>query len=202
MNALAIDNAFAEAHTSLAFVMLYYDWDLLNAEREYKQAIEANPKYALAHQWYSHLLMASGRTSEAISEAIRAQELEPASLSTTMNVGWQFYFARQYEQAMLGCKKTLDLDPRFIQALWALGRTYAQGTLEDLKWSSKDRCVSPYWIALVYAGLGNNEAAFEWLEKAYLERSGGMVWLASEPQWDNVRSDPRFQDLLRQVNLK
>lgn len=70
MNALAIDNTFAEAHTSLAFVMLYYDWDWLNAEREYKQAIEVNPKYALAHQWYSHLLMASGRTSEAISEAI------------------------------------------------------------------------------------------------------------------------------------
>jgi tetratricopeptide (TPR) repeat protein len=188
--------------------------------------------------------MASGRTSEAISEAIRARELEPASLSTNMNVAWQFYFARQYEQAIAGCKKTLDLDPSFIQALWALGRTYAQKqmfnesikslqeavslsgggqvyssalgythaisghkekaqkTLEALKRLSKDRYVSPYWIALVYAGLGNSEAAFEWLEKAYLERSGGMVWLATEPQWDNIRSDSRFQDLLRRLNLK
>lgn len=244
MNALAIDNALAEAHTSLAFVMLYYDWDRPNAEKEYKQAIEANPKYALAHQWYSHLLMASGRTSEAISEAIRAQELEPASLSTNMNVAWQLYFARQYEQAIVGFKKTLDLDPGFVQALWALGRAYAQKqmfdesikslqeavsrsggspvyisalaytyavsgnqkkaqkTLEDLKRLSGHRYVSPYWIALGYAGLRNNEAAFEWLRKAYLERSGGLVWVATEPQWDNVRSDPRFQDLLLQVNLK
>ena len=244
MNALAIDNALAEAHTSLAFVMLYYDWDWLKAEREYKQAIETNPKYALAHQWYSHLLMASGRTNEAISEATRAHELEPASLSTNMNVGWQFYFAHQYEQAIAGFRKTLDLDPGFMQAHWALGRTYAQKqmfnesikslqeavslsgggqvyssalgytyaisgqkdkaqkTLEALKRLSKNRYVSPYWIALVYAGLGDSEAAFEWLETAYLERSGGMVWLAAEPQWDNVRYDPRFQDLLRKLNLK
>jgi serine/threonine protein kinase len=244
MNALAIDNALAEAHTSLAFVMLYYDWDWLKAEREYKQAIETNPKYALAHQWYSHLLMASGRTNEAISEATRAHELEPASLSTNMNVGWQFYFAHQYEQAIAGFRKTLDLDPGFMQAHWALGRTYAQKqmfsesikslqeavslsgggqvyssalgftyaisgqkdkaqkTLEALKRLSKNRYVSPYWISLVYAGLGDREAAFEWLEKAYLERSGGMVWLAAEPQWDNVRYDPRFQELLRKLNLK
>jgi eukaryotic-like serine/threonine-protein kinase len=242
MSALTIDNALAEAHTSLAFVMLYYDWDRPTAEREYKQAIDANPKYALAHQWYSHLLMASGRTNEAISKATRALELEPASLSTNMNLSWQFYFARQYEQAIAGFKKTLDLDPGFTQVLWALGRTYAQKqmfnestkslqqavslsggspvyisalgythavsgnkekaqkTLEDLKRSG--RYVSPYWIALLYGGLGNNEAAFEWLEKAYLERSGGLVWLATEPQWDNVRSDLRFQDLLRKVNFK
>jgi serine/threonine-protein kinase len=243
LNALAIDNTLAEAHTSLAFVMFYYDWDSLNAEREYKQAIEADPKYALAHQWYSHLLMASGRTSEAISEARRAQELEPAALSTNMNVGWQFYFAREYDQAIAATQKTLDLDPDFVQARWALGRAYvqkgmfkeaieelqrgashsgrgpvyvsalgyayaasgkkdkAQEIIEDLKELSKQRYVSPYWVALVYAGLGDNVKALEWLERAYSERSGGMVWLMAEPQWDNVRGEPLFQGLLQRVKL-
>ena len=244
MNALAIDNTLAEAHTSLAFVMLYYDWDWVNAEREYNQAIEANPKYALAHQWHSHLLMATGRSSAAITEATRALELEPAALSTNMNVGWQFYFARQYDQAIAATQKTLDLDPSFVQARWALGRAYvqkqefeeaidelqktvslsggspvyisalafayassgkkakAQETLEKLKGLSKQRYVSPYWVAIVYAGLGDNGKALDWLEKAYSERSGGMVWLKAEPQWDNVRSDHRFQDLVRQLKLE
>ncbi|HET9528846.1 MAG TPA: protein kinase, partial [Blastocatellia bacterium] len=153
MNALRIDNTLAEAHTSLAFVMLYYDWDLLNAEREYKRAIEVNPKYALVHQWYSHLLMASGRTSEAISEARRAQELEPVSLSTNMNVGWQLYFARQYDEAIAACKKTLDLDPNFVQARWALGRAYVQ------------------------KGIFNE--AIEELQKSVLDSGGGPVYLSA-----------------------
>jgi tetratricopeptide (TPR) repeat protein len=158
-----------------------------------------------------------------------------------MNRGWQFYFAHEYEQAISWFKRTLELEPNFEQAIWALGRSYvqkrmfqeatreleravslsrgspvyisalgyahaasgdkqkAQKTLEELKDLSKQRYVSPYWIAMVYAGLGNNDSAFEWLEKAYLEKSGGMVWLQAEPQWDAIRSDPRFQELLVRV---
>ena len=241
MQALATDDSLAEARTSLAFVLFYYDWNWRDAESEYRQAIEADSQYALAHQWYSHLLMASGRTTDGTSEAARAQELEPVALSTNMNRGWQFYFAHEYEQAISWFKRTLELEPNFEQAIWALGRSYvqkrmfqeatreleravslsrgspvyisalgyahaasgdkqkAQKTLEELKDLSKQRYVSPYWIAMVYAGLGNNDSAFEWLEKAYLEKSGGMVWLQAEPQWDAIRSDPRFQELLVRV---
>ena len=93
--------------------------------------------------------------------------------------------------------------------LSALGYAYAasgkkgkaQEILEELKELSKQRYVSPYWIAILYAGLGDNKNALEWLERAYSERSGGMVWLVAEPQWDNLRPDPHFQDMLRRVNL-
>jgi len=57
-------------------------------------------------------------------------------------------------------------------------------------------------IALIYAGLGEKDQAFAWLEKGYEERSFQMQWLTVEPRWDSLRSDPRFADLLRRMGLK
>ena len=79
LKALELDGSLAEAHASLAFVLLYWDWDWLAAERELKRAIELNPSYVTAHHWYAEYLGAMGRHDQAIAEIKRAQELDPLS---------------------------------------------------------------------------------------------------------------------------
>jgi serine/threonine protein kinase/Flp pilus assembly protein TadD len=130
--ALDLDATLAEAHTSLIFAGLYYDWDWLAAEREYKRAIELNPNYATAHQWYALSLPPRGRLEEAIVEMKRAQELDPLSLSINATLGWTYYFARQYDRAIEVCRKTLEMDKDFLWALWSLGMAYQQtGMFEE-----------------------------------------------------------------------
>lgn len=121
MKALQVDDSLAEAHASLAFVQLYYEWDWAGAEKSFQRAIELNPNYAPARQWYPHLLMSRGRTSDAISEATRAAEIDPLSLPALMNLGWQYHWLRQYDLAIERLQKVLEIDPNFEQAHWGLG---------------------------------------------------------------------------------
>ncbi|GAH98755.1 unnamed protein product, partial [marine sediment metagenome] len=78
--ALSIDNTLAEAHASLAFALMDYDWDWEGAEREFKKAIELNPGYATGHQWYAIYLIGRGRHDDSIAEIKLAKELDPLSL--------------------------------------------------------------------------------------------------------------------------
>ncbi len=73
--------------------------------------------------------------------------------------------------------------------------------LGDVQRISKERRVSPYSNALVYVGLGDKDRAFEWLERAYAERSPKLVYLKVEPQLDGIRSDPRFGVLMAKMGL-
>jgi hypothetical protein len=73
--------------------------------------------------------------------------------------------------------------------------------LEDLQQRAKKRYVTPYWVAMVYAGRGEKEEALRWLEKAYEERSAWMAWLKMDPALDSLRSEPRFQAMLRKMNF-
>jgi tetratricopeptide (TPR) repeat protein len=78
--ALQLDDTLAEAHNALAAVKADYDWDWPGAEREFRRAIELNPGYATAHQWYAEMLSELGRHEEALAEIKRAQQLDPFSL--------------------------------------------------------------------------------------------------------------------------
>ena len=124
--ALLIDEALAEAHASLAFVRMHYEWDWPGAEREFKRAIELNPSYATAHHWYAYYLVARGRTDESLVEIKRAQEIDPLSLIISTDVGEMYFFARQYDRAIEQSKKTLELDPNFDLAIRLLGWAYLQ----------------------------------------------------------------------------
>src|SRR5207237_8876932 len=81
LKALEIDGTLAEAHSSLAQVHLLYDWDLAASEKEFRRALELDPDYTAAHHWYSHCLIALGRTQESLAESKRALELEPLQLA-------------------------------------------------------------------------------------------------------------------------
>ena len=124
--ALELDDASAEAHTSLAQVFCYYDLDYSQATREFQRAIELNPNYATAHQWYgSSALGALGRFDEAIAEVKRALDLDPLSLVINTDLGNTYYRARRYDKAIDQMSKTLEMDPGFYYAHWNLGSALA-----------------------------------------------------------------------------
>ncbi|MEJ2720138.1 MAG: protein kinase [bacterium] len=114
--ALAVDTTMGEAHASLAWVATCYDWDWPSAEKLYARAIELNPQYATAHEWYAIYLWAMGRFDEAIAEAEMARELDPLSLIINTIVGIAYYFARRYEESIANHKKALEMDPNFLLA--------------------------------------------------------------------------------------
>jgi len=86
LKALELDPDLAEAHSSLGQILFYWDYDWAGAEREHKRAIELNPKYPTAHQWYAELLSAAGRHDEAIKEISNALELDPVSMIINQNM--------------------------------------------------------------------------------------------------------------------
>jgi len=114
--ALGIDNSLGEAHASLGWVAACYDWDWPAAEREFKRAIELNPEYATAHEWYAVYLFAMGRFDESIAEALRARELDPLSLIINAVVGVTYYAARRYDESIKHHGKALEMDPNFLLA--------------------------------------------------------------------------------------
>jgi TolB-like protein/Tfp pilus assembly protein PilF len=126
LKALEIDDTLAEPHVSLAHQQYYYDRDWVAAEREYKRAIELNPKYPTAPHWYAVYLMASGRFDEALAQIRRAQELDPLSLPINMTLGWILLTARQNDQSVEQLRKTLEMDPNFVLTHHRLGLVYEQ----------------------------------------------------------------------------
>jgi TolB-like protein/Tfp pilus assembly protein PilF len=122
--ALESDQNLAEAHAALAFIHFQWERNWIDAEREFKRAIELKPNYGAAHQWYSSLLVVTGRTDEALAEAKRAQELEPFSLIVSSHPGWINYLARNNEGAIEEARQTLKLDPNFFPARRYLALAY------------------------------------------------------------------------------
>ncbi len=126
MQALDIDDALAEAHTSLGLVREHFEWDWAGAEQEFKRAIELNPNSATAHHWYGAYLANMGRSEEGLRETKKAQELDPLSLIINTSLGWQLYVARHNDQAAEQLRKVLDIDAKFSPARRMLEEVYAQ----------------------------------------------------------------------------
>ena len=238
---LELDETLGEAHCTLGFFRLLYDWDFAAAENEFKRAIELSPNFANAWDGYGFYFKATGQSEASIRSCQRAQELEPLSLFITLSLAWAYYFARQYDSAMEQGAKALDMDPNFGFAYWHRGMAYiqqkkfgdaitalrkaislsgpattfisylgyanarlgksreARQMLAQLERVSKRQYVSSYFIAIIYLGLGDLDRTFEWLEKAYEERSGFMAFINVEPMLDALRGDPRFKALAEKI---
>lgn len=114
--ALALDPDLAEAHTSLALLLEVYEWDWQRAEKEFKRAIELDPNYATAHQWYAEYLMFQGRFDEALAESEKARQLDPQSLIIAADRGAILLYSRQYDRAIQQFREILAADPDFPRA--------------------------------------------------------------------------------------
>jgi TolB-like protein/Flp pilus assembly protein TadD len=124
--ALEIDESIAESHVEVGSVNMFYDFDWVGAEREFKRAIELSPNYAPAHQYYGYYLMTVGRASEALAEGRRAEALDPLSPEISFFYGWWHYLARRYDEAAAQLGKCVDLDPNYWTCHWLLGQVYEQ----------------------------------------------------------------------------
>lgn len=241
--ALALDESLAEAHASLAMVHVAYDWDWAGAEQEFKRAIQLNPNYATAHQWYGLFLASMGRFPEAEVEVKRAMQLDPLSPIVNMALAEVYTWERRYDDAIAEYKRIIALDPSFLGSYgnlsyvyeqkrmyseavstaaqhWvlagepdfahALQRTYAKSGYtavlrEELKKEFQENARGKYTntigVASMYAALGDEEHALAWIEKGYEEHSSSMQFLAVEPEFDPIRSSPRYQYWLGVLNF-
>jgi TolB-like protein/Tfp pilus assembly protein PilF len=121
--ALELDGALAEAHTSVAYVKQFYEWDWTGAEAAFRRALALNPGYATAHQWYAELLSSMGRHDEALAAIRRATENDPVSLIVNSVEAHLLYLARRYDEAIEQCRKVIDLDPDFPEVYVYLKRS-------------------------------------------------------------------------------
>jgi tetratricopeptide (TPR) repeat protein len=241
--ALEIDDRIADSHVEMGAVYTFYDFDWAAAEREFKRAIELEPNYAPAHEYYSWLLVSLARTGDALAESRRAEQLDPLSAEIASFTGWWLYLARRYDDAIVQLNKCLELDPNYWVCHWIMGEAYegkgrfseaiaeeakvlqidsrinwaiaesaradvlsgkrgdARQKLDELLALSKRSHVSKYCFVTIYAALGEKSQALDALDEAYAERSEFLDFLKTDPKLDNLRSEPRFQDLVRRMNF-
>jgi tetratricopeptide (TPR) repeat protein len=197
----------------------------------------------MVRAWYAMYLGAMGRREEALIEAERAKQLDPLSPIVSMILSRIFFWNHEYDRAMDGYSKVIELDPQFASAHTRLGMTYlakrslpeairefkeaeriagpdpykdgllgyaealsgnpgkARQLIRKLTEQSQSEYVPALSIALIYVGLGERDRAFEWLSRSYQDRSTHMVYAKVDPLLDPLRSDPRFNALLRQMGL-
>lgn len=241
--ALELDDSLAAPHATLGMYLIQYEWDRVGGEKEYRRAIELDPNYATAHQWFAtDVHAAAKRFDEALAELRRAEELDPLSPIIGTNLGDTLVNARRYDEAIAQYKRVLSLDPNFAYAHQALGWAYgskgmypeaiaetrkafelnhdpqAQGylglwlarsggrdeamkLLDQLKQQSTQRYVQGYAFALIYIGLNEKEEALNWLEKEISDRSSTTVFYGISPDFDDLRTEPRFKAMLKRMNL-
>jgi serine/threonine-protein kinase len=154
--ALGLDEALAEAHSSLAWVLFIHDFDWEGALEEFRRAIALDPRYATARQWYSMPLAAAGRFDESIREALTAVELDPASVALWRTAGWTYYYARRWEPAVTHLRRAIALNPTAEESHRVLGLVLGQmGSLSDAEAAFREALSISKETAYATAGLGD-----------------------------------------------
>lgn len=123
--AIALDDTLAEAHASLAWSLFIYDWDWAAAERSFRRALELDPRYATAHQWYAFLLASRGAFADALVEAHTAVELDGSSVSGRRSLAWIYCYARRFDQAQHHIERAIEMNPNSEENYRVLGLVLA-----------------------------------------------------------------------------
>ena len=153
----------------------YYRRSYDEAINQLRATLSVSPKFPLAHLWLGRAYQQKKMYSEAIDEFNKTDAALPGWIVTIAGMGHAYgEWGHQAE---------------------------AKQVLVRLNEMAREKYVTPYGVALVYAGLGDKDQAFAWLNKAVAGRSHWLVWLNRDPRWDRIRSDPRFDDLRKRVGL-
>ncbi len=235
--ARALDPDLAEAYTASAYIKHVFEWDWDGAERDYLKAIELNPDYSTAHQWYAELLGVNGRWDEALTEVRKAVELDPLSPAANEIMGILLTYAGRPDDAIPVYERALRIVPNWVDAIYDLATAYVLrgdyaraaplfDRLAELTGSDPE-AYRAYLAALsdpekvpaavtalqaddvfsttapseFLAYLGRYDEALAALERECEARRPRLPWVNVHPLYEGLRSDPRFQDLLRRMNL-
>ena len=176
---------------------------------EARRARELDPLNVRTNALEGQFLLHAGQTDEALARLQKTLELDPNFWLAHLFAASAYIEKRMYSEAIAEARKARELNPVHSHSIALLGyalaksgkQAEARAVLDELLKLSTERYVPPYYIALIYNGLGERDESLSWLERSYRERDGPIVFLKVEPKWNNLRSDPRFQDLLRRLGF-
>ncbi|HKW64827.1 MAG TPA: tetratricopeptide repeat protein [Candidatus Acidoferrum sp.] len=176
---------------------------------EMKRSIESDPLSVLALVNLGWLYWQAGQPEKAIEQYRKILEMDPKSWDAHAYLGWVYELQGNHTQAIVEWREARRLSENSPWTVAGLGHAYAAAgksreaheILNELKQLSKRRYVSPYQVASVYAGLGEREQALLWLGKALEEHNDSLVSLKEDPDFARLRTDPRFQEILRRIGL-
>jgi TolB-like protein/Tfp pilus assembly protein PilF len=175
---------------------------------EVQRALRLEPRSSIFNAFLAIIYLYARRYDQAIEQCQKALELDPNLASAWGFLGWAQSCKLRHEDAIASLRKTCQIWPGASPIAW-LGEAYAAAgyrdeahkVLRQLEELSKQLYVTPYGRARIYAALGETDETFKWLETAYQQRANWMVLLKIDPCFDNLRSDPHFQDLMRRMNF-
>jgi eukaryotic-like serine/threonine-protein kinase len=177
-----------------------------------QQAVTAralDPLSPIIQTWIGLRYYFAGKYDEAIAEYRKALELDPDFAPAHWHLGWAYERTGRFKEGVSEAKRALAIDGGSLLYLASLGHAYARAgmksearaTLARLAQASTSRHVSSYHVAVIYIALGDTKVGLDWLERAYDEQSPWIGYLRVDPRVDPVRSDPRFEALLRKARL-
>ncbi|HZS50542.1 MAG TPA: protein kinase [Bryobacterales bacterium] len=179
------------------------------ALKEMNRSVELDPFSLVANTAAGSALYYAGRYDQAIEQLRKCIAMDQNFGPAHLFLGRAFKQKAAYAEASAEVQRALDLSGGGSNELAALGHTFAIAgrtldavkILDDLKERSKQTYVQPVGIAGIYIGLGDKDRAFEWLQRAYEDRSGWLIYLNVDPMFHPLRQDPRFRELIRRVGL-
>jgi serine/threonine-protein kinase len=202
-----------ELSPGAADVYDHYGW-LCSALERYDEALalvqRAQELDPLTHRSdVATTLLRAGRHREALEEALRAVEFEPEYARGRSTLGWAYFRNGRVEEGLRELEQAVRLAPTNTLYLAQLGQAYglagkldqARAVLAQMEQLARERYVSPYHMAYVFVGLGDDDRALDLLERAYEERAGSVYGVKGSFLFASLRSHPRFQALLRRMNL-
>ena len=178
------------------------------AVSEVRLALQLDPLSLRTHALGTVYLIFAGENDEAIQLARNALELEPRFGAAIAFQGLAYAEQGRFQEAIASLEKAAELDKSVMVHLFrahvhavAGNKRRAQELIDETEKDAEHRYICPYEIATAYVSLRNNDKAYEWLRKGIEERADCMAWLGVEPWMEPFRSDPRYEQLVREIGL-
>ena len=205
--AIELNPRYAHAHAVFS-ILLAWAGRYEEAYTEVQRAVRLDPLSSITNSMVGWVYLYGRRYDQAIEQLQETLELDPRSGASWAFLGWAQSCKSLHESAITSLRKSCEIFPgsgpiAFLGQVYATAgyRGEALKILDQLRELSKQQYVTPYGVGRIYAALGQTEEAFRWLETAYEQRGNWMVFLKVDPVFDDLRSDPRFQDLMRRMNF-
>ncbi|MDQ3818960.1 MAG: protein kinase [Acidobacteriota bacterium] len=207
--AIELNPNYSGAHYGYAYCLITMK-RADEAIAEIKRAEELDPFSLAIVSDAGEIYYFARRPEEAIAQLRKATQMDPNFVRAHFLLGRALEQKREFSEAIAEFNKAVSLSEDSTEVLAALGQGYAasgkrdeaQKVLDELQKRSKEIYISPHFMAIIYASLGENGRAFEWLDKAVEKRFPPLIYLEVNPIWDNLRTDPRYEEMLRRIGLK
>jgi tetratricopeptide (TPR) repeat protein len=175
-----------------------------------KRAQQLDPLSPAVSNGVGRILHFQRKTDEALLQFKRTLELDPQYAETFFSMGMSYLVMHRYDDAIAAMKTAIKLSGNRLVMVAMLGltegfagrREEAQKIYNDLLAMPKDAQVTPYYLGIVSVGLGENDRGFQYLEKAYEERDGILIYLGVDPVAESIWPDPRFAAILKKMGLR